>query len=119
CCLRHSSACLRDAASIAPTTAVASAIVSAESAIVRHKIQKDEFRISMYSIVVPRGDRVNDEDKHRKSGIGGWLLVLCLLLVVGQPVNLAIGAARMLGALPIRVLPLGPVVLCQLIVTGI
>jgi hypothetical protein len=73
----------------------------------------------MYSIVVPPGDRVNDEDDHRKSGIGGWLLVLCLLLVVGQPVHLAIGAARMLGALPIRGLPLGVVVFCQLMVTGI
>ena len=53
------------------------------------------------------------------SGVGGWLLVLCLLLLVGQPINLAIGAARALGALPIRGLPLALVVLGQLMVTGI
>ena len=53
------------------------------------------------------------------SGVGGWLLVLCLLLLVGQPINLAIGAARALGALPIRGLPLALVVLGQLMVAGI
>lgn len=76
----------------------------------------------MYSMVVPPRDRVNDEaDQVDKmpSGVGGWLLLLCLLLLVGQPINLAIGAARALGALPMRGLPLALVVLGQLMVAGI
>ena len=76
-------------------------------------------------MVVPRRPGVNDvNDVNDRvldlpSGIGGWLLLLCLLLLVGQPINLAIGAARALGALPIRGLPLALVVLGQLMVAGI
>lgn len=62
-------------------------------------------------MVVPRGSGVN--------GVGGWLLLLCLLLLVGRPISLAIGAARALGALPMRGLPLALVVLGQLMVAGI
>ena len=62
-------------------------------------------------MVVPRGSGVN--------GVGGWLLLLCLLLLVGHPINLAIGAARALGALPMRGLPLALVVVGQLMVAGI
>jgi hypothetical protein len=58
--------------------------------------------------------RVNDV-----SGVGGWLLLLCFLLIVGHPVNLAFSAARSLSALPIRGPGLGLVVLGQLIVTGV
>ena len=76
-------------------------------------------------MVVPRDPRVNDVDSSQISadrqtgGVGGWLLLLCLLLLVGQPINLAIGAARALGALPMRGLPLALVVLGQLVVAGI
>src|SRR4051812_32533767 len=70
-------------------------------------------------MVVPRRDLVNEEIAAVKGGVGGWLLLLCLLLVVGQPLNLAIGAARALGALPLRGLPLALVVLGQLMVAGI
>jgi hypothetical protein len=76
-------------------------------------------------MVVPRDPRVNDVDSSHISadrqpgGVGGWLLLLCLLLLVGQPINLAIGAARALGALPMRGLPLALVVLGQLVVAGI
>ena len=62
-------------------------------------------------MVAPRGSGVN--------GVGGWLLLLCLLLLVGHPINLAIAAARALGALPIRGLPLALVVLGRLTVAGI
>jgi hypothetical protein len=51
--------------------------------------------------------------------VGGWLLLLCLLLLVGQPVTLAVSAARSLGALPTKGLPLALVVVGQLIVAGI
>ena len=54
-----------------------------------------------------------------KSGVGGWLFVLCLLLLAGHPINLAIGAARALGALSLRGLPMGLTVLGQLMVAGI
>ncbi len=54
-----------------------------------------------------------------KDEVGGWLLLLCLLLIVGQPVNLAVGAARALGALPMRGVPLALVVLGQLMVAGV
>jgi hypothetical protein len=73
-------------------------------------------------MVVPRRDRVNGADHQEDqvpSGVGGWLLLLCLLLLVGQPINLAIAAARALGSLPLRGLPLALVVVGQLIVTGI
>jgi hypothetical protein len=73
-------------------------------------------------MVVPRRDLVNEEfpqvDKMPR-GVGGWLLLLCLLLLVGQPINLAIGAARALGSLPMRGLPLALTMLCQLMVAGI
>ena len=79
-------------------------------------------------MVFPRGlgvndvnnvNDVNDSIEKKTSGVGGWLLLLCLLLLVGQPVNLASGAARALGALPIRGLPLALVVSAQLTVAGI
>ena len=69
-------------------------------------------------MVVPGRNQVNDSAE-LNGGIGGWLLLLCLLLLVGQPLYLAIGAARALGALPMRGLPLALVVLGQLVVAGI
>jgi hypothetical protein len=62
---------------------------------------------------------VNDGIGQMPSGIGGWLLLLCLLLLVGQPLNLGIGAARALGALPMRGMPLALVLLGQLMVAGV
>jgi hypothetical protein len=73
-------------------------------------------------MVAPRSPGVNavkDEAGNSPSGVGGWLLLLCLLLLVGQPINLAISAARALGALPMRGLPLALVVVGQLMVAGI
>jgi hypothetical protein len=66
-------------------------------------------------MVVPRGEPVND----MKRGIGGWLLLLCLLLLVGHPVMLALSAARALGSLSMRGLPVALVVVGQLVVAGI
>jgi hypothetical protein len=73
-------------------------------------------------MVVPRRDRVNDEAgqvEQVPSGVGGWLLLLCLLLLVGQPISLAIGAARALGSLPMRGWPVALVILGQLMVAGV
>ena len=73
-------------------------------------------------MVVPRRDLVNEESRQADTmprGVGGWLLVLCLLLLVGQPINLAIGAARALGSLQMRGLPLALTMMGQLMVAGI
>ena len=73
-------------------------------------------------MVVPQRDPVNGADQQGgkvPSGVGGWLLLLCLLLLVGQPINLAVAAARALGSLPMRGLPLAFVILGQLMVAGI
>lgn len=37
-----------------------------------------------------------------KSGVGGWLLLFCILLLIWQPVNLGIVASSVLDALPVR-----------------
>lgn len=70
-------------------------------------------------MVVPQRDEVNEQAHAAPSGVGGWLLLLCLLLLVGQPINLAVSAARALGSLPMRGLPLGLVVLARLMVAAI
>ena len=70
-------------------------------------------------MVFPGDPRVNDVSDPSDPSMGGWLLLLCLLLLVGQPVNLAISAARALGSLPMRGLPLALVVIAQLMVAGI
>jgi hypothetical protein len=50
--------------------------------------------------------------------IGGWLLVLCALLIGWQPINLALSAARVLDALPVRGLPLALLLAARTIVAG-
>ena len=69
-------------------------------------------------MVVPRPTVVNDVNG-MEGGIRGWLLLLVLLLTVWHPINLAVGAARALGALETRGLSLALVVLCQLLVAGV
>ena len=61
-------------------------------------------------MVAPRRNEVN--------GIAGWLLLLCFVLLVWQPVSLALTAVRALEALEIRGLPLALVVLGQILVAG-
>lgn len=52
------------------------------------------------------------------SGVGGWLLILCLLLVVWQPVSLGLVASSMLDAIAVRGLPLAFVLIARLLVTA-
>jgi hypothetical protein len=68
-------------------------------------------------MVVPPKTVVNDSQP--PDDVGGWLLILCLLLLIGQPINLAVSAARSLSALPTRGLPLALVVVGQLVVAGV
>jgi len=49
---------------------------------------------------------------------GGWLLVLCLLLLVWEPASFAARAAREFGALPFRGTPLLAVLIADLAVTS-
>jgi hypothetical protein len=62
----------------------------------------------------PRG-QVNEPMR----GVGGWLAVLCLLLLVWHPLNLALRAARALAAISQRGAPLALLIVAQLIVAGV
>jgi len=64
------------------------------------------------------GDAGDARDRS-KNGIGGWLLLLCLLLLVWQPASLAVGASSALDALPIRGLSLALVLIAQLLVASV
>ena len=66
-------------------------------------------------MVVPGNEEVNDAP----IGVGGWLILLCLLLLVWRPFNLAMTTAGSLGSLTFRGLPMAVVVVAQLLVAGI
>jgi hypothetical protein len=70
-------------------------------------------------MVAPPRDAVNEHAHETPSGVGGWLALLCLLLLVWQPLTLALSTARSLGSLAFRGLPMALVVLAQLVVAGI
>jgi hypothetical protein len=61
---------------------------------------------------------VNQRSSATKSGVGGWLLVLCLLLLIGQPISLGLVASSMLDSLASGGLPAVLILLTRLIVTG-
>jgi len=54
-----------------------------------------------------------------RSGVGGWLLVLCVLLLVWHPLSFSLVAAQALEALPLRGTPLALVLAGRLLVTAI
>jgi hypothetical protein len=51
-------------------------------------------------------------------GVGGWLLLLCRLLVVFHPLSLAVTAVGALGALPLRGAAVGSILIARLVVVG-
>jgi hypothetical protein len=53
-----------------------------------------------------------------KSGVGGWLLVLCGVLLVWQPLSFGLVASSSLDALVVRGVPLAIVLGVQLVVTA-
>ena len=53
------------------------------------------------------------------SGIGGWLLILCLLLLIWQPISVGLVASRSLGALPAFGLPAILILLARLLVASL
>ena len=54
----------------------------------------------------------------QQSGIRGWLLVLCVLLLVWQPIRFGLVASSVLGRLATRGLPLALVLVARVLVTG-
>jgi hypothetical protein len=50
---------------------------------------------------------------------GGWLLVLCVVLLVWQPFNVGLAASRLLDSLAIRGLPLALVLFTRVLVAGL
>jgi len=52
------------------------------------------------------------------AGVGGWLAVLCLLLLVWQPISLGLVASSALDALPMRGAPLALLLFVRLLVTA-
>jgi len=54
----------------------------------------------------------------RNSRPGGWLLLLCVLLLVWQPVSFGLAASTMLDRLPTRGVPLAAVLLTRVVVIG-
>ena len=57
-------------------------------------------------------------ERNGPSRIGGWVLLLSRLLLVWQPLNLAVAAVGALDALALRGWPLGALLLLRLCVTG-
>jgi hypothetical protein len=55
----------------------------------------------------------------RSPGVGGWLLVLCALLLVWHPLSLGLAASSVLDRLPVRGLPLALVLMLRLLVTAL
>ena len=52
-------------------------------------------------------------------GVGGWLLVLCRLLIVFHPLSLAITASNALGALSVRGAPVAMILVLRLLVVSL
>jgi Ca2+/H+ antiporter len=51
-------------------------------------------------------------------GVGGWLLLLCRLLVVFHPLSLAVTASGALGALSVRGTAVASILIFRLVVVG-
>jgi len=53
------------------------------------------------------------------SGVGGWLLLLCALLLVWHPLTFAFAASSALAALPLRGVPLALTLAVRLLATAL
>jgi hypothetical protein len=54
----------------------------------------------------------------RREGVRGWLALLCVLLLVWQPISLGLVASTQLEALPVRGAPLAIFLFLRLLVTA-
>jgi hypothetical protein len=60
-----------------------------------------------------------NQPAHRgPEGVGGWLLLLCRLLVVFHPLSLAVTASGALSALPARATAVALILILRLVVVG-
>lgn len=57
-------------------------------------------------------------DRRRLAGVGGWLLLLCRLLVVLHPLSLAVTASNALSALSVRGTAVAAILILRLVVVG-
>ncbi len=53
------------------------------------------------------------------TGVSGWLLVLCALLLVWQPISLGLVASSALDSLAVRGLPLALLIVARVLVTSL
>src|SRR5262245_52729878 len=59
------------------------------------------------------------ENPRARAGVSGWLLVLCVWLVILQPLSLGLVASTALGALQYRGLTLGLALAIRVLVAGL
>jgi hypothetical protein len=62
---------------------------------------------------------MNEASQRAPAGIGGWLLVLILLLLVWQPLSLGLVASSVLRSLALRGLPLALILTLRLVVVAV
>src|SRR5712691_11055748 len=53
------------------------------------------------------------------AGVGGWLLLLCRLLIVFHPLSLAVTASGALNALSVRGAPVAAILILRLLVAAL
>ena len=70
-------------------------------------------------MVAPGLRLVNDTEEPARGGVRGWLLLLALLLLLGHPINLAVGASTAIDALPLRGASLALVLVARLLVASV
>src|SRR6266487_4537033 len=63
--------------------------------------------------------RMSNNGRDEPAGIGGWLLLLSRLLIVWQPLNLAVAGMGALSALGVRGPAVAIVLVARLIVTAV
>jgi hypothetical protein len=63
--------------------------------------------------------RMSNNDRDEPAGVGGWLLLLSRLLIVWQPLNLAVAGMGALGAIGVRGPAVAAVLVARMIVTGV
>ena len=57
-------------------------------------------------------------ERRASEGVGGWLLLLCRLLIVFHPLSLAVTASNALSALSVRGVPVVMILILRLVVVG-
>jgi hypothetical protein len=57
-------------------------------------------------------------ERRGPEGVGGWLLLLCRLLVVFHPLSLAVTASSVLSALSVRGMAVALILILRLVVVG-